>query len=186
MKIGLDLDGVVFDFHKPFVDEINRRYGKNLRVEDWTDYNFTNSGLTIEELWQLVESVSKSGGFCDLDLIEGAVENLEEISKNNSIHVITHRLYRAKQDAVALLEDYNVPYDSISFTGEKDRTGKILELDLAIDDTPKMCLKYQGAGIHPLLFHQPWNKYFEFPCKVKNWYEAAETIERLNEKIRQK
>lgn len=167
MRIGVDLDGVVCDYQNFLVSYINERLRKNLKIKDWTDWNFTNSGLTSQEFVQLVKHHQVAGMFAYLPEIPGALEGLEELAQDNSIHIITSRHGNARRDSLSWLTSREVKYDTISFTDNKGKIGRLLDLDYMIEDSPKYAAQMKDEWITPILYNQPWNASFKEGPVVK-------------------
>jgi len=178
-KIGLDLDGVVCDFHTEWLKEINRVQGTNLILDDITEYEFTKSGLTKEELWNIIKRQAACEVFKFLKPIEGAIEGARKLAEKNTLHILTHRLGRAKEDAVYWLNHHKIPFESISFTKNKGRVSYLLGLDIAIEDTFKNSIDLANYGIETLLLDRPYNRQtIETPLiqRVYNWKEIVDII----------
>lgn len=176
-KIGIDLDGVIVDFHQYFIEDFNRRNSSNLTIEDWTDYQFSKAGFTQDSLNDYIVKMSMRGEFIHPKPMKDAVQSVNQLHDKNSIHIISYRNGRAKESAIAWLERWDIKYDSISFTKDKARLAYLLNCDLMIEDDPKNCQSVATIGIETLLFDRPYNRQLEdFPLitRVNNWKEILE------------
>jgi len=178
VKIGIDLDGVVFDYQAYFIDEFNTNNGTNFTKADWTDHYFSKTGLSPQAFWAIVKEHSDTEAFKYLTPIEGAREGIRELHRKNSIHIITHRIGHAQEDAVYSLNANNIPYESISFTASKGKMCYILGIDVAIDDVYEKCEDMAKYGIETLLMDWPWNQCETIPLiqRVNNWSEIVDIL----------
>lgn len=174
MKIGLDLDGVVVAWHEHFTEFLNHRYNLNLDFKDWTDYGFTNSGLPLCKIQELVQVQSYYHGFLLPKPIPDAIETLDKLKDKHTFHVITNRKLNARQDAVEWLDKKGVSYDSISFTKNKARICYLLGLDLMIDDELSNVERVAITGVECLLYNRPYNQTKDLNrliTRVNSWKE---------------
>jgi len=179
MKLGIDLDGVVVDFHRWFIEDFNDRNHTNLTLADWTDYEFTNAGFNRDSINEYILNQAKKGEFILPGEIPNASETLQKLHKKNSIHVITYRSDRAKESAITWLEARGVPYDSISFTKDKARIAYLLNIDVMIEDDVNQSKAVAGVGIETLLYDRPYNQSVQsVPLiqRVKNWDEILNIL----------
>ena len=180
-RLGIDLDGVVADYHSYLINDINRSNinGKTFTLEDWTDYSFSKAFKYPKDLQNIVDKHSLGGEFIYVEPIEGAIDAIKELDIKNSIHIITGRTGKAKESSIAWLEKYNIPYDSITFTLNKARAAYILNCDLMIEDDAKQSMSIADAGIEVLLFNKPWNRQLEnipLIIRVNNWKEIVDIL----------
>lgn len=179
MKIGVDLDGLVVEFHEWFINNHNKINNTALTLDDWTDYEFSNAGYTMKSLGDVINAQAMHGDFLLPDPVKGAVEGLRELSERNSIHIITYRKYRARQDAVEWLDNHQVPFDSISFAKDKAKAGLILGIDTMIEDDWSSAISTANAGIDTILYNRPYNKGItpKLITRVYDWNEILNVIE---------
>lgn len=180
-KIGLDLDGVVTDYQTYFIESFNDRFNTDFTIDDWKDYYFTPriNGFKVREesFWKLIDYHVEIGAWKYLNPIEGALEGIKKLNENNSIHIITHKKGRSKQDTVYWLSVHNVDYDSISFTTQrKGHIAYTLGIDVMIEDSHKNVEDLASIGIESLLINRPWNQVkLTSPLiqRVNNWQEIV-------------
>ena len=157
-KLGIDMDGVICDYQSYFIDDFNNRFGSKYTLKDWKDYYFVKPGFGLEEFLNTIKGHSQTGVWRNLNPINKSIETINRLSENNSIHIITHKIGKAKEDTIYWLNSRNVTYDTISFTDKKARAGYVLELDVMIEDSIQNAVHMAGTGIMTLLYNRPWNQ----------------------------
>ena len=92
IRIGIDVDNVIVDFSKKFVDEFNNSTGKNLLREDLTKWNLKD---VINELYngeidgEIANELLFSGVLMNnMELKDTAKDTLIEMHKNNLIEIV--------------------------------------------------------------------------------------------------
>lgn len=159
MKIGIDLDGVVFNSEKLikfYADQwshfvLHKNKLKNNEVEPEKCYDWTND--EINEFYNTY--FDKATQECEL--MAGAKEILEQLKKDgHQIYIITYRgEYREQEiiDAKALLSKINIKFDGI-YWGVYNKMKKCEELgiDIYIDDNPGKVEQFSLSSIKVLYF----------------------------------
>lgn len=177
LKIGIDVDGVLY----PFIDEFKKYCEKQLdkklpEVENWNFYR--NWKLTNRQFMELYAS------FINADCLEvGAPENnsketIDKLSKDgHEIYIITHRLFDAFDlktktksitSTVNWLNKNDIYFDHIIFIKDKS----LVDLDLLLDDGIHNLEDFKNEVI---CFSRPWNKNWNY-TKVNNWNEFYKKI----------
>ena len=98
--------------------------------------------------------------YATMPVIPGAPEALRRLSDEGVyIRIVTHRLFVSGQhrivvsDTARWLDDNNIPYMSLCFTGLKDT----MHADLHIDDSPANITALWTAKETTIIFDQPYN-----------------------------
>ena len=142
MKVGFDLDGVVYDFTSSF-DKFMRR--KKLNLVNESSYNLgIRYGITEVEGFNKLHIFSRLRPFRWIDLNEIAKKEMIDLSKNNELYIITHRewatngiedtLERIKQDGLPVKES------NIIFSKEKGEWANKLGIDIFYEDSAENAL----------------------------------------------
>lgn len=165
MRIGLDLDGVCYNYSATACYLLNHYKGYGL---DWTE---TNSWDWLQEQvknndwqWLWSEGVRK-GLFRYGSLVKGAAEGVKELSDIGDICVITSRPNSAVTDTLEWLAFMRFPVKEfhIMSKGESKATVKP---DIAIDDKIENILDYNNSQIDTILFDQKYN--WNYPETIYN------------------
>lgn len=182
LVLGLDLDGVVFDYESA----VRSRFALMLGVEPstlgrQTSWSLVESGWPIldEAHFAALHTASVRGGmFADMPLIPGASESLWLLSDADVyIRVVTHRLgfkgihACAAGDTVKALESNKIPYRDLTFVADKPSVGA----DVYLDDAPHNIEKLRAAGAYAIVFDQPYNQDVPGP-RARNWDEVVELV----------
>ena len=172
IRIGVDLDGVLYDMVSELLDHWNYDYETELEPEDITEYKMWQClGCSEEHFkeWYSGE-VTERGFLLDLPLYPDAESWLIDLSyfedswgeaMPNDIIFITARQPRisAIDTAEALSDIQALSLSQINwelhFCGQKWR----VDCDVYIDDNPYLLRPFAKAGKELLLIERPWTKH---------------------------
>ena len=90
------------------------------------------------------------------------------------IRVVTHRLFVSGQhrmvvaDTAQWLDDNDIPYMSLCFTGLKDS----VQATVHIDDSPANIESLRAVGQHVVIFDQPYNRHLPGP-RIEVWNDET-------------
>ena len=187
MKIGIDIDGVLTDLSRFYLD-----YGSKFVFEN-TMYKIVNpNGYGIEEILNL-----EKGGFRDFWLKyddyytkktytrEFAAEVIQKLKEDgNEIHLITARNPKKEQDeswTTDWLKENDIYYDKLTFTNEKLEYCKENNIDLMIEDTVKNIVSISKV-IPVICFDTRYNQNCEGDniTRCYSWYDIYSKIKKIN------
>lgn len=187
MKIGIDLDEVIAEFIKKFIEFYNTKTKNNLRFEDWHSYNFWDViGGTKEKAVKLVDEFYNSDLFDNIKLVDGAQGGIEKLVESNELFVITSRPIRFKQKTDKFLRKYflEIPIKlfysddfhkqhSLGKAGICVREG----IEVFIEDNSKYALACLDKGVKTFLLDKPWNKgNCDGAIRVYNWDDVLKRL----------
>ena len=141
MRLGIDLDGVTYDFVDSVRRYLHEEHSKPLSEMTFEgDWHFYKEwGLTSEEfLWYCSRGVDEGHIFRSGAAYPGALEALRELQvMGHQIHLITARAYGSRyiHNTADWLHEVQLPYDSLTFTVSKE----IAMVDVLLDDYPPYC-----------------------------------------------
>ncbi len=190
MKIGIDLDGVVFN-----TEVLWSVYAE---LYDCIEFN-RNSVLTkLEPRFQdrydwteeeQNEFLDKYADIAEFDMMPGAKEVINRLKEEgHEFVVITARGAISNQKegasiAVKKLENEGIKFDKYYWKQrEKIDTCKLENVDVMIDDNYHICEAIKEAGIPVIYFNSSSRKHLEEKDGVKevsNWGEAYRVIKNL-------
>ena len=193
MKIGIDIDDVIFEFLNSFLDFYNNKKGKKFLKEQFSSYYFWEiTGETREEGVKLVDEFHDSELFDSVPPMKESMNALRELSKLHELIFITSRPLSYKEKTLKWLKkNFKDNPQEVVFTGDF-HTGKgkpkakicaDLGIDVMIEDNGKYASDCAEKGIHSILITQPWNKDFTHPkvIRVSDWKEIINAVSFLSE-----
>lgn len=160
MRVGLDLDGVCYDFGNAFREWLKVRGRREPMPEPTNWYFYRDWGLTDQEFGEQVNlGVAAGWIFRWGGPIYGSLEGAQLLKEQgHTIHIVTDRFFGPAGDAQAAtmewLFKHGFPYDSVTFA--KDKT--TVRLDAMVDDKLKNYDALEAAGVASYLLDQKWNR----------------------------
>lgn len=172
MRVGIDLDGVAYDFvgHlKPYAED--QLGGSPLDATKWDFYE--DWGLTSASFWDLVKMAHEAARVWHASnpVVPGTKEALEELGVDHEIVIVTTRPEYAGDSTENWLQWNAVYHDELIFAEDKTKWN----LDVLLDDAPHNIEQAQAAGIRAIIWDQPWNRHVEGE-RVCSWDEFVDAI----------
>ena len=156
-RIGLDLDGVCYNYSATACMLLNHYKGYNL---DWTQtdsWDWLKSQVSNND-WQWLWSQGvKEGLFRYGNIIKGAAEGVKELAKMGKIAVVTSRPDSARLVTLDWLSFMEFPISELHIMGH-GQNKSTTKVDVAIDDAPHVAEDYIQAGIPVVLFDRKYNQ----------------------------
>lgn len=154
-KIGVDLDGVVYNWGDTVRYLIKHYHGIDLPPS--THWNFIEQNIP-ESVWDWLWTEGiELGMFKYGNTIKGSIEGLREIAGLGELEIITHRPRQAMKDTQLFI--YRLPdvFDGIHIlTKQEPKSG--VGCDIYIDDNPQVIEDVVRNGSYAILLDQPWNQ----------------------------
>jgi uncharacterized HAD superfamily protein len=182
-EIAFDIDGVVADTFRYFVDTARNRYGYRFEYEDITEYDFRKV-IEIEESVSevIIQAALENPIHCGIRPIPGAVDVLRRLARR-----VPHLFFITARPTGEAIKEWlvhqliDVPEGDIRLeaTGTGANKREVL-MDHGISYFVEDCLEtgflLEEDRVTPIIFEQPWNrKPHPFPC-VTNWRELEAMI----------
>lgn len=150
--IALDIDGVVFDAQRQFIDSANKLYDTSYTLEDVTRFDYNNFPKRVKQhflmCWDRLDynTIAPVEGFYE------AIEELKHLGRviavsspmDGSLHITSKWGKLTK-----LFGDKNVV-----LTRSKD----LIDADILIDDGPVYIEQWMNIGKPIVIMEQPWNR----------------------------
>lgn len=173
-RIGIDLDGVLFDFigalerwcDQPTILEeplrrFERRSAPATRWEFYEDWGWTREHFTaVCDL-----AVDEGALFMQGDPTTGAVEALQSLlDAGHEVVIVTARNFGKRSEELTRkwLDKHKVPYSELHFAQDKTQ----FQLDFHLDDSPDVVASFDDTPTTAVVWHQPWNKHLEEHYRV--------------------
>lgn len=152
MKIGLDIDGVIYPWHYNLV-----RYFREFKGYEGDDVEF----------WNMFESLSSETQnyyvslpilYSGSSLTEDAKENLPKLASLGEIYYITSRIPELEYTTLKFFDEQEVPFkENLIFERRKSMVIRRYGIDYYVDDQAKYLEEMKGIT-SSFLFLQPHNK----------------------------
>lgn len=182
-EVAFDIDGVLADTVSLFIDIANRDFGiHRLRYEDVTEYDISGIGgidgvLAMEIVGRILDGKHAS----PLEPLAGAESVLRRLNRCHRPTLFVTARPNADRIYDWILEVLSLCASDIEVvaTGSfEDKKDVLLSKNISyfVEDRLETCFLLKDAGIHPIVFSQPWNrKPHPFP-EVRNWQELESLI----------
>jgi len=172
MVILCDMDGVVAQLEKPWLEMYNRDYNDCLTVEDINDFNWSKC-VKPECGNKIFDYLKVEGLFLNCEPYLESVDALMQLYLDkHDIYFVTKSPTDSRFAYFEKLEwiDKHVPFvgrDRVICTGQKH----MVRGDVLIDDYPKNLINFPGKRI---LMDRPWNRQVQEPSlvRVHSWFEV--------------
>lgn len=162
-RIGMDLDGVVYDWDGKFRSMVRHYFGINLKLADhWNSYKTQLGELGRLDIWKFMwDQGVKDGLFLTGDSYPGALSANTALAKKNDVVLITSRPVSARSHTFQWVGQHRIPTSEIHLVHDSPKTS-VQQCDVYVDDGPHNVgelLAYTSAKV--LLWDQPWNRGYE-------------------------
>jgi len=154
LKVGLDLDGVVYNFMDDFTKFIGK-YHKNLRKDK---YNF---GLSQKEINNHLEDFAESRPYLWIPMEKKAKKNILRLSNKMDFYIITFRGWAKNgiKDTIDRLREDQISYKEIAFSDNKAFYSRKWGLDYFIEDNLEYAKRIsKESNTITLLIDKPYNR----------------------------
>lgn len=189
--IAIDIDDVLADNAKGFVEFSNQRWGTNLTPGDYDEHWAKVWQIDNEETNHRANIFHESGVVSSYNPDDEALPVLRRLSNDFNLIIITSRRLQTKGDTIAWIHQHYpnifsddvihfagiwdaVNDESISLT--KGELSQKLRADYLIDDQLKHCEAVASLGLKALLFGDySWNQMANLHSNIKrtkNWDEV--------------
>jgi 5'(3')-deoxyribonucleotidase len=184
MRIGVDMDGVIYSF----VDSLRHYLVTHKGFEKYdlgesTSWNFfkDNWGMsTVDFLQHFEDGVNAGVVFLHGKPEEGAMKHMRQLREDgHTIHIVTHRSVGKKsiQNTGEWLHREHIEFDEITFAQDKTT---VRDLDVFIEDNIENFLTLEQAGVRSVIMDRPWNRELDTPFRVNGWEEFYHMIGDMN------
>ena len=177
MRIGFDLDGVLYDWHNATYEYAVDFLGVKDTMEVF--YRGSTEHIYPEMFWSNIIRIPFL--YTKYGIKKELSKMLDKLAKNNELFYITHRPSEARLATNRWLEVNNIPYkENIIFTSNKSLEIRRNNIKLFIDDDPRVIKALNNICNTIYVFHPWWdvsNTTFKF--SVKHILDLPEKIKEL-------
>lgn len=165
--VGVDIDGVLADYPRSYIEFMNQELGANFSCENVTNYDIgAHFGIPRNQAIQLKDKYRQTGQKRFIPVIEGAREFLQTLKDAGfTVVLLTARPYdeykRMYADTVLWLKDNELPFDSLIFN--EDKEAYLLKhfgtenVKFFVDDASGNANLISDAGVKCYLINRPYN-----------------------------
>lgn len=188
MRVGFDLDGVLYDFGnsvRRYLDSIGRPYGWKDEAPEphhWDFYEYW--GMDLAEFKQLCHDGVDAGYIFQGDIRPNAVESVRRVAElGHEIIIITDRQFGSKPEnshkaTTEWLAQHGIEYDELVFSADKT----CVPTDFFVEDKRENYDALRAAGVACYLITRPWNVDERYGLKdgryrIDDISDYADTIE---------
>lgn len=188
MRIGLDCDGVLADFHAGWIAQYNEWFNARLELEQesWSNFVEETHFSTEADFWAWVDRVPDF--WVNMPTIGGAMGGVLELQKaGHELLVVTHRHEKASLQTKAWFEKHWPLNDERQLrlpTIHHTKRKASVDCQLYVDDGPKPIASLMAEGRKVIKFSYPYNKGTNATCAVHNWAQLTEMVEEMAQAIR--
>jgi len=177
MKIALDVDGVLADVIKSWLN-FNNKIRPTISKDEITDWDF----------WKKFE-INQFDFYSELNTcwenwiyVPATQQNLSSVTKNLSdlgqVDIVTARERSTDSFVKNWLDHHNIIFDN--YVSVIDGPMKAdLDYDVFIDDSPLNAEKFLQNNKKIILYSQPWNLHLD-DKKINRIFNLSEAIEKIS------
>lgn len=172
LRLGIDLDGVVADFNRGWMQAYNLRFGAELvpeMVTTWDSPLELTHFPDMPAFWRWARNHGGHSIFRHLEPYPTALDTLRELdAAGHHVVVITAKPDWAVHDTFEWLADHRIPTREVHITEAKHR----VDCDVYLDDSPEQVQRItaaRSATATVCRFVRPWNVPVEGALDVHDW-----------------
>lgn len=160
VKIGVDLDGVLYDWGAAMRAYIHEEIGYPLeKMADPSQWNTWEAwGIDKPSFFRFFrEGVERGRVWRHGDLEPDVLPTLYRLKNaGDTVHIVTYRNHMGATgmaNTALWLEEQQVPFDTLTFGADKC----CVPVDIFIEDNVENYWAIERSGAVPVLFTRPWN-----------------------------
>jgi 5' nucleotidase, deoxy (Pyrimidine), cytosolic type C protein (NT5C) len=189
MRVGIDLDGCVYDFVEACRQYVAVATGRPLaELERYPrTYRFpTEWGIAWEDFNDLWKAGVENGYIWRVGVpLPGSCAAIHAIrERGHTVHLVTHRNNMpaaerlAQANTEAWLYERGIPYDTITYAEDKT----VAKVDMFLDDKPSNVDALRAAGVEAWLLHRnlaphDWQDQAGHPYLIRTWDDFIEKVD---------
>ncbi len=185
LKIGIDLDGVVFRTLDKVLERYNEDKGTEYvsdQIKDWNTHEWMEGDASVYDYFCDPKT------FIDLPINENAIEVLYRLDKKHDVYIVTDTHYHCLD--TRMNELFRIfPKEKFSFMEHRKifigKFKEMLMLDVLLDDKPENVMHFNNRGYGKAIMYD-WvlNRYVKDVDRVYSWLEFEKRIEEMEKQER--
>jgi hypothetical protein len=182
---AFDIDGVIADTMRLFIDIVRETFNvRHVRYADITSYNLEDCldldpAIIDAAIAQIIDGTHGPR----LHVVEGCRRAMARFAGNGApVHFVTAR---PQAGVIQAWLAKNLPLEAgriaVAATGSFEAKADVLlaeGIHYFVEDRLETCFQLSRAGITPILFVQPWNRYPHPFREVTSWEEIESLMAR--------
>lgn len=181
MRIGLDLDGVCYQWTKTaryMLREIlpNSPYTKSGPLgTECTSWDYIQEHVDPAHWKWLWDDGVKLGLFRHGHLYPGTIKAIRQLAELGDVIAITHRPKQAVPDTMAWLAYQQLPLAGVHILTNQEPKSSVERCDVYLDDKPENCEDLARVG-RAFMMTRPWNEDYVWVDRVSSWPEFVQMV----------
>jgi uncharacterized HAD superfamily protein len=182
-ELAFDIDGVIADTMTLFIKIAREDFGiRDIRYEDIKEYSLHGIGGVDELIMgEIIDRILGGKYSGTLNSLDGAQAVLQKLNQQHCPTLFVTARPSADQAVAWISETLALGSErfEIVATGSFDDKREVLlnrGIRYFVEDRLETCFTLSEAGIHPIVFKQPWNRKPHPFCEVENWQELESLI----------
>ena len=184
LRLGIDLDGVVADFNRGWIQAYNHRFDTRLAPEMVTTWDSPLELTHFPDMaafWGWARDHGGHSVFRHLELYPTALETLQALDGDgHQVVIITAKPDWAIHDTLQWLAEHRIPTREIHITEAKHAVG----CDVYLDDAPQQLERItavRSATATVCRFVRAWNAPVPGAVDVHDWDDFRRTVSILEQ-----
>jgi uncharacterized protein len=182
-ELAFDIDGVIADTFRAFVNTARESYGVEIEYEAITDYDFKKViDIDDETSDAIIERILEDPVGIGIAPVQGAVAVLRRLSGFGPLCLVTARTNReAIMEWVRQTLTFdNGDYIRLEATGTHEQKLPVLlrhGIRYFVEDRLETCYLIQKSPVTPIVFDQPWNRQAHPFLSVGSWDDIRDMVQ---------
>lgn len=152
MRIALDLDDVVFDFTRHWMDLYSQWWGSWVHLDHWEEWDALQDHTHFETKRDFFAWFHQADGWATMPFVDGARGAIRDLkAAGHSVRFVSKRPDEALPITVKRLEMFGC---MVTFPEDKSQ----VQADIWLDDAPVSNKDVILRGDRYIIFDQPWNR----------------------------
>jgi 5'(3')-deoxyribonucleotidase len=174
MRIGLDVDGTVYDWDSSFRTILKRLHGIELPVS--AEWDSIEESITKEH-WSSVWDSARIELFTGGSYYLGAQDTVRQLieRKHDVIFITATPVGARAQRANMLFRDFP-GISGVCFVNPMHDDKSLVKCDLYVDDKPEVIATLLAQGHNAVLINRPWNKHVRSMMRIYTWEQLLAVV----------